>query len=161
MEFQEFLRQYRRMCSSYTQSVACPIFSVSQSCERCLVTMCQKPAMFELMVMEWAAEHPEPVYPTWKEWMESTFPDGCIDDIPCPQCFDMNYPCCTKCTQCENQQIPEYLAVKLGVQQIVPVKARSIVVDDATAEATKINVSMYQSTNITTEVKYDSCDCLR
>lgn len=155
MEFQEVVRQFKRMCGTICHA-DCPMKPLRHD-YGCMNVWYHRPSMFESIVSQWAAEHPEPVYPTWKEWMESTFPDGRIDDIPCPTCFDKDYPCCSKCSQCANQQIPGYLAVKLGVQQIVPVKARSIVVDDATAEATKINVPMYQ----TTEVKNDSCDCLR
>ena len=28
-------------------------------------------SIIEIRVMAWAAEHPDPVYPTWGEWLES------------------------------------------------------------------------------------------
>lgn len=39
----------------------------------CNISQCRKfgferPREFEQRVMQWAAEHPEPVYPTWGEW---------------------------------------------------------------------------------------------
>lgn len=71
----------------------------------------------EKYIMKWAAEHPEPVYPTWKEWQETNFPDA--DSYMCPipfgamtqeECGDMN------CTDCMNRRIPKYIAKKLGIK---------------------------------------------
>ncbi len=33
----------------------------------------------EKTIMEWAAEHPEPVFPTWKEWQKANFPNATRD----------------------------------------------------------------------------------
>lgn len=68
--------------------------------------------------MQWAAEHPEPVYPTWDEWQNSVFPDAEIDITPCTfgsrdrlNCFFEK-----KCSTCNEQQIPADIAEKLGIK---------------------------------------------
>ena len=65
-EFQEVMRQLNRMCLHYPNcgDNGCPLFDecgniVSYSSNA-------KQAMrIENTVMSWAAEHPDPVYPTW------------------------------------------------------------------------------------------------
>lgn len=37
----------------------------------------------ERVVMRWAAEHPEPQYPTWEEWQKTNFPDAESAIFPC------------------------------------------------------------------------------
>lgn len=70
-EFQEVIKQFKRMCSYYQGNLKCPMgcpmngVNISQ-CRKILV---EQPEITEKTVMAWAAEHPEPVYPTWAEWL--------------------------------------------------------------------------------------------
>ena len=80
-EYSVVIREAKRMCWHYTQGGnhdKCPMYPA------CNVSQCRKiaferPADFEARVMQWAAEHPEPVYPTWGEWLLSV---GAAKKIP-------------------------------------------------------------------------------
>lgn len=75
----------------------------------------------EKTIMKWAAEHPEPIYPTWKEWQKANFPDA--EGNMCPtafgamsqiECNDFEF----SCEECMNCRIPADIAAKLGVKAI-------------------------------------------
>ena len=71
-EFSEVMKQLARMAN------AC-----KGECEKCPLdnsVLCTGPWCFggtegiaeaERIVMQWAAENPEPVYPTWAEWLDT------------------------------------------------------------------------------------------
>ena len=88
-EFVDVIRQTKRICKS-----------VNGNCGRCLMGefSCPNYARFDSTdeqefidfanaVMTWAAENPEPVYPTWGEWLMSigvingVHPYGAIDAL--------------------------------------------------------------------------------
>ena len=78
-EFQEVMRQYDRMCSHYEECAGCPfhrnvIWCIKKIGGKRYVNENARPA--EEIIMAWAAEHPEPVYPTWTEYfrMIGVFP---------------------------------------------------------------------------------------
>lgn len=67
----------------------------------------------------WAKEHPEPVYPSWYEYQQQTFPGH--SRWICPMAFGV--PCQCKsvtsvqaCTKCRNSPIPADIAAKLGIR---------------------------------------------
>lgn len=74
-EFQEVMKQLNRLCSHYQRShyqncIGCPIFDDCGS----IGTHCSDPKhsyKIEKTVMSWSVENPEPVYPTWAEWLQS------------------------------------------------------------------------------------------
>ena len=73
-EFSEIARQYNRMCESYknTGCVDCPMRSLGSLG---LKKLCKDAAFFTPdtfvhVVEKWAEEHPEPQYPTWREFLE-------------------------------------------------------------------------------------------
>lgn len=73
-EFQEVMRQYDRMCSHYEECAGCPfhknvVWCIKKIGGKRYVNGNAKPA--EELIMSWAAEHPEPVYPSWEEWLLS------------------------------------------------------------------------------------------
>lgn len=72
-EFKEVMKQFDRMCWHYQQKhecpMACPMNGVNIS--QCRKIAFEEPEVMEKTVMAWAAEHPEPVYPTWAEWLIS------------------------------------------------------------------------------------------
>ena len=73
---------------------------------------------------EWAAEHPEPIYPTWIEWQHSMFPDAYWKMNPCQFGNRDRFNCERKsCKECMGQQIPADIAEKLGIKPITTEKA--------------------------------------
>ena len=70
-EFQEVARHWKRMCNKYWRSTTChgcPIAEHERSYEACS-NIDVNVSIMEEIVMKWAAEHPEPKYPTWWEYM--------------------------------------------------------------------------------------------
>ena len=73
----------------------------------------------ERRVMQWAAEHPEQVYPSWNEWYTKNFPDAYYDGKRiCPRIFRGGESCDgeTDCDRCRNNRIPADIADKLGIK---------------------------------------------
>lgn len=70
-EFQEVMKNYERMCKEHLCTSTCPMYKIGV-CEkigRCVTEYGIEKV--EQIVMKWAEEHPEPVYPTWARWLES------------------------------------------------------------------------------------------
>ena len=119
-EFTEIMRHARRMCESFSDGHCseCPVGDANAL--ECGITVTSEMDCkdVERLVMQWAAKHPEPVYPTWDEWQKSVFPDAEIDITPCTfgsrdrlNCFLEK-----KCSTCKEQQIPADIAEKLGIK---------------------------------------------
>lgn len=73
-EYNDVIKQFKRMCWYYSRDKgqkSCPICTSYPNCNigQCRKIAVEKPAHFAAIVMRWAAEHPEPVYPTWGEWL--------------------------------------------------------------------------------------------
>lgn len=75
-EFQNFMRQWRRLCETYNRCVDCPIGK------------CPTPShsiwdvdfgRLEAIVKDWVKEHPEPAYPSWSEWLSEIGVFQCVD----------------------------------------------------------------------------------
>lgn len=64
----------------------------------------------------WAAEHPAPRYPTWREWQDSTFPDAPASMTPCAYASRASLECNGGCEMCKDRPIPADIAVKLGIR---------------------------------------------
>ena len=92
-EFQEVMRQWGRYCKGYTENhndgcIGCP-FEINGSCNSYAKDNVQYAEQIEKHIMSWAAEHPEPVYPTWWEYLtriHAIFPamgdfQKCVDDL--------------------------------------------------------------------------------
>lgn len=69
-EFTEVMRQINRLCSHYQDCVysCCPL---SNDCGTIgdYSSNAKQAMRIEKTVMEWAAEHPEPAYPTWEQYL--------------------------------------------------------------------------------------------
>lgn len=114
-EFQEVMRQRARMCRSMSIIAACPLSHAGFKCDT--VPMCEFDRI-EKIIMDWAAEHPEPRYPTWEEWYKSNFPN--VGHPVCPNYFLKNTCDLYKsCDECRAQPIPADIAQKLGIKLIV------------------------------------------
>lgn len=75
-EFNEVMRQWRRMCATMDKEHG------EHACDVCALNGCtavydtdgtEDYADIEQKVMEWAAEHPEPAYPTWYEYLSNMY----------------------------------------------------------------------------------------
>ena len=77
--FHEVMKQWGRLCRQHCAENA-------DDCDGCILggtraDVCgsyardnaEDAAEIERLVMEWAAEHPEPVYPTWGEWLQTLY----------------------------------------------------------------------------------------
>lgn len=73
-EYNDVIKHFKRMCRYYNgqKCGGCPLYCKGHGCN---ISHCRMLAFddkkFQNVVMSWAAEHPEPVYPTWGEWLES------------------------------------------------------------------------------------------
>ena len=69
-EYVEVMKQKKRMCNS-TLCCKCNIFHFAgEDIGNCQQFISNNPSKAEEIIMSWAAEHPEPQFPTWKEWLE-------------------------------------------------------------------------------------------
>ena len=118
-QFIEVMRQAKRMCEAFNDSDCreCPIGDADEL--ECGITVTSEMDCEEVehRVMQWAAEHPEPVYPTWREWQNSTFPDADTRISPCTFGSKDRFKCDGKtCYECKLEPIPADIAEKLGIK---------------------------------------------
>lgn len=123
-EFAEVMRQAHRMCD-VCKCDDCPMADHVDMCGL-IHSKYRKEGIlleFERIVMQWAKEHPEPQYPTWREWQNENFPDAPVGLTPC--CFMpgerhekiMGEECVfLSCADCVNTPIPADIAKKLGIR---------------------------------------------
>lgn len=76
-EFKEVLQQWKRMRKQFKDESEnefrpcgelCPVGS-NPACGDLTEATQEDMEKFETAIMKWAAENPEPEYPTWAEWM--------------------------------------------------------------------------------------------
>ena len=116
-EFTDVMRQARRMCKAQEDCESCPLWNAEKFFCRIDTACYSDDSAIESIVMQWAAEHPEPVYPTWREWQKSMFPDGHKHITPCIFGSRDRFKCWGKtCYVCMEQQIPADIAEKLGIK---------------------------------------------
>lgn len=114
-EYQTVMRNKVRMCKT-----------CGDSCEDCPLSDmeidCRDPSedefgALETTVLAWAAEHPEPQYPTWEEWRYENF-----SERPLPACYGCFGKCLRgdnphiTCTTCRKRPIPADIAKKIGIK---------------------------------------------
>lgn len=120
-EFTEIVRLANRICKE------------TENCEKCMMSLGDTECLFgyrpdfimenaekiEKSIMEWAAEHPAPRYPTWREWQVRMFPYRDRNIIPCAFDDSSRFNCEAKsCGQCIDEPIPADIAEKLGIKPI-------------------------------------------
>lgn len=118
-EFTDVMRQAKRMCESFSDGHCseCPIGNANAL--ECGITVTSEMDCEEVerRVMQWAKEHPDPVYPTWREWQHSMFPYAYAPIRPCEFGSRNRFKCDGKaCSECMEQQIPADIAEKLGIK---------------------------------------------
>lgn len=110
-EFCEVMRQWRRMCVTMDKKHG------EHACGVCALNGCtavydsdgtEDYADIERKVTAWAAEHPEPVYPKWLEWLHTT---SAVDDTPDIPVGDGIFRVAIK-----NEPMPADIAKKLGIE---------------------------------------------
>lgn len=80
-EFQEVMKQWRRMCNDCTTT--CSLFDglCTVMPEMSIQDLSDSDiSEIEETVVAWAAEHPKSVYPTWFEWLEGLGVVGLVPD---------------------------------------------------------------------------------
>ena len=116
-EFTDVMRQARRMCKAQEDCESCPLWNTANFFCKLDTTCYSDDSAIESIVMKWAAEHPETVYPTWREWQNSTFPDAVKHIMPCEFESKNRFKCKEKtCYQCIAEPIPADIAEKLGIK---------------------------------------------
>ena len=130
-EFQEMVREFHRLCETQRKlhkntCNKCPIkIATFETMFQCYRYVLEEPKEAENIIMKWAAEHPEPVYPTWGEWLEQQ--GICfsrltnysrVAGISIPQVFDYQIDGKTAfiCGDKVNEPIPADIAEKLGIE---------------------------------------------
>ena len=118
-DFVQTMKDWRRMCKMFTTDdedccANCPMASITKSgCgaifENDFADVADW-AELERRVMDWAAEHPEPKYPTWGEWLME---QGIL--VPDTTYAEMKYWCAVNHLKLSSQ-IPADIAEKLGIQ---------------------------------------------
>lgn len=119
-EFVEVMRQARRLCEEQ-QNMDCCVSCPMQGKEGCMVVADAENIDYvetERKIMDWAAEHPEPVYPSWAEGWKQLFPDAA--HTPCPEIY-FGFKCDKDnekyCFACKHYApMPAEFAEKLGIK---------------------------------------------
>lgn len=123
-EFVEVMKQKVRMCDTIPHCKDCRLSSYNNSTRlHCNVFSKKHAKEAEKIIMEWAAAHPEPVYPMWDEWWKQTFSDAVERSAPCWRYLvdpsRLAEFCVGKdCENCRNRPIPADIAKKLGVKPL-------------------------------------------
>lgn len=119
-EFAEVMRQAIRICAAHGGmciSRKCPLDN-GEACRLAADQDGEDYSDVERIIMAWAAEHPVPRYPTWREWQESTFSGATASVLPCSYVSRADLGCCGVCDTCRNEPIPADIAEKLGIMPI-------------------------------------------
>ena len=107
-EFQEVMRQRKKLCAVYN-CIGCPVYKANGS-SFCGMFMVEEPEKFEAVVMKWAAEHPEK---TMKDALFEKFPNAVkgLDGTPyiCVTHVGFKKPksCAIACPKCWSRPAPE------------------------------------------------------
>ena len=115
-EFHEVVKEFNRMDRTFSRNCKdCPM--PGRNIGQCRKLLLENPETYGHIVMHWAADHPEPKYPTWNEWWCTNFPNA--DRNLCPRIFGLRkmQECpALKCDECRAHPIPAEIAKKLGIK---------------------------------------------
>jgi hypothetical protein len=112
--FQEVMRQFDRMCKANAGCFNCPLNEPDGVSDRCSIgAFVNNSERIEREVMSWAAEHPEPVYPMWCEWLADK---GVVDVARMPVDYSGGIITEIKPSGKMYEHIPADIAQKLGIE---------------------------------------------
>lgn len=126
-EFVEVMKQARRICLEHPGDCdGCPLHDdEGLACRFDLAEKYFYDDDTERIVLKWAAEHPEPVYPSWKEAWKKLFPEMSSVRPPCIQYFlpmreyrDICDRFDGECYKCKEMPVPAEIAKKLRIKPI-------------------------------------------
>lgn len=107
-EFMDVIRSKRRMCEYYKGlCTGCPLEEKHCGVISNLCASDDACKAIEDVVTAWAAEHPEPVYPTWLEWFANRGEYQEADDA------NINIAACVSILL---SRIPADIGEKLGIE---------------------------------------------
>ena len=122
-EFVKVMKDWRRMCKAMEAQ-----YGYDGSCKNCVLEGCaavyeqqdtEDYVDMERKIAKWAAEHQEPVYPTWEEWLQSVgvmeSSQGLIRRIQSQLLID-GIPAHAIPTRKVLEPIPADIAEKLGIE---------------------------------------------
>lgn len=124
-EFVEVMRWAYKICIEHKGNCChkCPLLTSYGECRFKISSIITDPRKLEPLIMDWAAERPEPVYPSWEEAWNTLFHDAYDKRVPCLRYFlphDRYVQLCEKsngrCYECRHQPIPAEVAEKLGIR---------------------------------------------
>lgn len=121
-EFVEVMRQARRICLEHPGDChGCPLHDdEGLACRFYLNETYFYDDDTERIVLKWAAEHPELVYPSWEEAWKKLFPNA--REVPCPRkyfdegCFPVFICAEHDCDRCKALPMHPEVAEKLGIK---------------------------------------------
>lgn len=124
-EFQEVMKQAKRMCVTVNDCDQCELMTDAGCRFAIFADDAKYSHEIERIVMDWAEKHPEPRYPTWREWHKANFPDAHDCVAPChfmscdavERVYKVDCSHIT-CSECSNTEIPADIADKLGIKPI-------------------------------------------
>lgn len=122
-EFTGAVKLLCRLCAAQEDCEECPIGkTIDYVCPIGDIVM-EDAEKIERVVMDWAKENPEPVYPSWKEAWKSLFPGMAEENPPCPRYFISSarlgeFCPGMRCETCYNQPMFADIAEKLGIKPI-------------------------------------------
>lgn len=123
-EFTEVMRQAERLCAANGGMCGANncLLDNGEACRLNIDLDGEDYNELERIIMDWAAEHPEPVYPSWAEGWRRLFPEADIRRTLCPEVFGDKYKCdwChddnDSCDECLERPMPAEVAEKLGIK---------------------------------------------
>lgn len=123
-QFVEVMKQARRICLEHPGDCdGCPLRDDDGlACRFYIDREYIYDDTTERIVLKWAEEHPELVYPSWKEAWKKLFPNA--REVPCPRkyfdegCFPVFICAKHDCDRCKALPMDPEIAEKLGIRPI-------------------------------------------
>lgn len=110
-DFVQTMMDWRRMCRETMRCYKCPMYEKGELhtlCSEGGMASIENPDVAEQVVTKWAQEHPEPVYPTWADYITKFM----IHDVYIGKLTDLQ----TVLEYALRSRIPADIAQKLGLQ---------------------------------------------
>ena len=109
-DFTQTMKDWKRMCEAHNYCYECQLDFLGDICSEILMNY----EKVLNIVSQWAADHPEPKYPTWREWL---IRQGLVDFKPY---WSSSIPTGNTTITCLNSKvldpIPTNIAEKLGIE---------------------------------------------